>query len=273
MSAMEPVPTTRRSRGDEFASSFDRDPAGYAAGRPGYPPALFEALEERCGLGEGSEVVEIGPGTGQATAELLRRGAHVLAIEPGPALARHLLAEHAGEPLEVSVSTFEDVTLGEGVADLVVAATSFHWVEATIALPKIMSVLRPGGFIALWWNLFYDPDQPDEFSRTIDPLFTEYGNRESPAAVDARQAEYWLPLLRDAGFEDLTPELFPWEVEHRTDDLVALFSTFSSMRVRPPAEREQLLARIGAAVDDQFGGHVRRRYHAALYTGRAPTAP
>ena len=66
-------------------------------------------LEERCGLGEGTAVVEIGPGTGQATAELLRRGAHVHAVEPGPGLARHLLAQHVGEPLEVTVSSFEDV--------------------------------------------------------------------------------------------------------------------------------------------------------------------
>ena len=47
-----------------------------------------------------------------------------------------------------------------------------------------------------------------------------------------------------------------------------MFSTFSNMRLRPDAERKQVLARIGGVADDQFGGRVRRTYQAVLYTGR-----
>jgi SAM-dependent methyltransferase len=254
----------------EFAATFDKDPAGYAAGRPGYSPEIFTALEERCGLGKGTKVIEIGPGTGQATSELLRRGAHVHAVEPGPALARHLVAAHPGEPLEVTVSSFEDCVLPDAESDLVVAATSFHWVEPEIGAPKALSVLRPGGSVAIWWNLFYDPRGPDEFSRALDPIFEEFGDVESPAFVDTRQEEYWIPVLQEAGLEEVAAERFPWEVEQTTEDIVALFSTFSNMRLRPAAEREQVLARIGAVADDEFGGCVRRTYQAVLYTGRKP---
>ena len=154
----------------EFAASFDLDPAGYAAGRPGYPAVVFEVLVERCGLGPGASVIEIGPGTGQATAELLRRGATVHAIEPGAALAEHLVAEHGGEALTVTVSPFEEADVAEGTADLVVAATSFHWVDTEIGMEKVLSALRPGGWIALWWNLWYDPNGPDAFSQALDPI-------------------------------------------------------------------------------------------------------
>ena len=41
---------------------------------------------EVCGLRPGAKVLEIGPGTGQATGELPARGAEVLAVEMGPAL-------------------------------------------------------------------------------------------------------------------------------------------------------------------------------------------
>jgi len=254
----------------EFAATFDKDPAGYAAGRPGYSPKIFTALEERCGLGKGARVIEIGPGTGQATAELLRRGAHVNAVEPGPALARHLLGGYPGERLEVTVSSFEDSVLPEDEADLVVAATSFHWVEPEIGAPKALSVLRPGGSVAIWWNLFYDPRGPDDFSRALDPIFEEFGDVESPAFVDTRQEEYWIPVLREAGFDQVAAERFPWEVEQTTEDIVALFSAFSNMRLRPDPERKQVLARIGGVTDDQFGGRVRRTYQAVLYTGRKP---
>lgn len=254
----------------EFAETFERDPEGYAAGRPGYPAEVFAVLVERCGLGEGTGVIEIGPGTGQATTELLRRGAHVHAVEPGPELARYLVAQHVGEPLEVTVSAFEDAVLPAAAADIVVAATSFHWVDTEIGMEKVLAALRPGGWIALWWNLWYDPAGPDAFSRALDPIFEEFGNRESPAHVDQNQEEHWLPLMRPAGFDDVTAERFAWEVEQQSDDLVALFSTFSGIRIRPAAEQAQVLQRIRAVADEQFGGSVRRTYQTALYTGRKP---
>ena len=42
-------------------------------------------------------MVEIGPGTGQATRDLLARGAHVVAVEPGADLAAHLRADLADD--------------------------------------------------------------------------------------------------------------------------------------------------------------------------------
>jgi SAM-dependent methyltransferase len=254
----------------EFAESFNLDPAGYATGRPGYPAVVFDVLQERCGLGPGSSVIEIGPGTGQATAELLRRGAAIHAIEPGEGLAEHLMAAHGGEALTVTVSPFEEAEIAAGTADLVVAATSFHWVDTAVGMEKALSALRPGGWVALWWNLWYEPEGQDAFSRALDPIFEEFGNRESPVYVDQNHEEHWLPLMRPSGFEDVTSERFPWEVDQSSDEIVALFSTFSGMRVRPAAEQALMLERIRAVADDQFGGTVRRRYQAVLYTGRKP---
>jgi hypothetical protein len=114
------------------------------------------------------------------------------------------------------------------------------------------------------------PAWADDFSRALDPIFEEFGDVESPAFVDTRQEGYWIPVLREAGFDQVAAERFPWEVEQTTEDIVALFSTFSNMRLRPDPERKQVLARIGGVTDDQFGGRVRRTYQAVLYTGRKP---
>ena len=211
-------------------------------------------------------MIEIGPGTGQATGKLLRRGARVHAIEPGVALAEHLVAAHGGERASCTVSSFEEAELAEGAADLVVAATSFHWIDTDGRDGEgAVGVCAPGGWVALWWNLWYDPIGPDAFSQAHDPMFEEFGDRQSPAHVDQNQEEHWLPLMRPAGFEDVTAERFPWEVEQSSDDLAALFSTFSGMRVRPSAEQAQMLERIRGVADEQFGGRVRRTYQTALY--------
>ena len=194
-----------------------------------------------------------GPGDGRAVTSWRPRAR----CRAGPALAQHLLGEYPGERLEVTVSSFEDSVLPEAGADLVVAATSFHWVEPEIGAPKALSVLRPGGSIAIWWNLFYDPRGPDEFSRALDPIFEEFGDVESPAFVDTRQEEYWIPVLQEAGFEEVVAERFPWTVDQTTEDIVSLFSTFSNMRLRPDAERD-----AGARPDRRRGRRPVRRARA-----------
>ncbi len=95
---------------------FSSDVAAYDTGRPGYPERVYELLQEVCGLGPDSAVLEIGPGTGQATGRLLDCGATITAVELGPELAALLQAKHEGRPLAVEVGAFEDVALEpEGV--------------------------------------------------------------------------------------------------------------------------------------------------------------
>jgi SAM-dependent methyltransferase len=72
-------------------------------------------------------------------------------------------AEYLGSVMpEVQVvgMPFEEADVGDGF-DAVVAATSFHWVDQSTALPKLGGVLRPGGWAAIWWTLFSDPYRED----------------------------------------------------------------------------------------------------------------
>ena len=70
---------------DDVRLSFNEAVDVYDEVRPSYPDALFDALFQL--LPAGPEIVEVGPGTGQATKDLLVRGASVHAIEIGPAMA------------------------------------------------------------------------------------------------------------------------------------------------------------------------------------------
>jgi len=51
-------------------STFDEAAELYHRARPGYPAALFDDLAELTSIRPGSRVLEIGPGTGQATLPL-----------------------------------------------------------------------------------------------------------------------------------------------------------------------------------------------------------
>ena len=55
----------------EFRKIFDTIPEQFDRYRPRYCPALFEYLIHDAGIGPGKRVLEIGPGTGQATDPIL----------------------------------------------------------------------------------------------------------------------------------------------------------------------------------------------------------
>src|SRR6266542_2199055 len=72
---------------ERLRATFNQAADLYDRARPGYPPALFDDLAELAGVGPGCRVLEIGPGTGQATVPLAERGCHIVAVELGADLA------------------------------------------------------------------------------------------------------------------------------------------------------------------------------------------
>jgi SAM-dependent methyltransferase len=127
---------------------FDEDAELYDRARPGYPAGLLSDLATLAGIGPGSRAVEIGPATGQATLDLLARGAHVVAVELGPELAAVLRRKVAGTTAEVVISTFEDWLPPKEPFDVVTAFTAWHWLDPAVRTDKAASVLRPGGALA-----------------------------------------------------------------------------------------------------------------------------
>jgi SAM-dependent methyltransferase len=115
-----------------------------------YPEALFDDLASLCALGRGSRVLEIGCGTGQATVPLARRGYAVCAVELGARLAEVARARLAAFPaVEVVTAAFEEWPLPAGTFDVVLAATSFHWLDPEVRLVKAGRALRPGGALSV----------------------------------------------------------------------------------------------------------------------------
>ncbi|MGI8697824.1 MAG: methyltransferase domain-containing protein, partial [Mycobacteriales bacterium] len=82
-------------------SVFDPVAQRYDASRPGYPDALFDAIESRARPLAGATVVEVGAGTGKATRELIGRGARVLPVDIGAGMLAQLRSRSPGVPAVV----------------------------------------------------------------------------------------------------------------------------------------------------------------------------
>ncbi|GAA3872212.1 class I SAM-dependent methyltransferase [Streptomyces sp. NPDC003328] len=134
------------------ARSFDAAAAQYAANRPSYPPVLFDTLEELAGRPlAGARVVDIGAGTGIATGLLHARGADVVAVEPGDGMAAEFRRGLPGVPLLRGDGNA--LPLATSSADFLTYAQAWHWTDPARSVPEALRVLRPGGALALWWNM------------------------------------------------------------------------------------------------------------------------
>ena len=250
----------------EGRSLFGRDPAAYDRARPGYPERVFDVLRQRCELREGTAVLELGPGPGTATRRLLELGADPLvAVEPNEAAAAYL-AEATGGALEVLVAPFEEVRLSRSF-DLVVAATSFHWIDPEPGLPKVFAALRSGGWFAMWSNIHGELSGEDAFHRATQDVLGPTPEAPWPRFTDD---EANVRMLSVAGFVDVEYELLRSSLRFDSAGIRALYATFSNIERRPVEERTAVLDELERIAQDEFGGVVERAILTTLYTARKP---
>ncbi|MFE9677257.1 methyltransferase domain-containing protein [Streptomyces sp. NPDC006259] len=133
------------------ALSFDAVAAQYAANRPSYPAALFEAIEDMAGRPlTGARVADVGAGTGIGTTLLHARGARVVAVEPGDGMAEQFRRDLPDVPIVRGDGNH--LPLATASLDLLTYAQSWHWTDPDRSIPEALRVLRPTGALALWWN-------------------------------------------------------------------------------------------------------------------------
>jgi SAM-dependent methyltransferase len=209
------------------AHSFGAAAQAYDRARPSYPQhAVLDALGP-----PPLRVLDLGAGTGKLTRVLVGAGYDVVAVDPdaemlevlgrgSPAVARH-------------VGTAEAIPLPDAAVDAVVAGQAFHWFDVAVAGPEIVRVLRPGGRVALLWNIRATGSVP--WIAAYDEL------------VD---------MVRSASDDDAPPELGDlftepqvrwYEHEQRlsVDDLVALAESRSYV-ITAGADRPRILAEVRA---------------------------
>jgi len=139
-----PDPTTR----------FTDRVQDYVRTRPGYPVAVLEALRAELGLQPGHAVADVGSGTGLLSRLFIDNGNVVYGVEPNQAMAAVAVADLGPSGRFHPVDGRAEATgLGEGSVDLVTAGQAFHWFAVPEARAEFRRILRPGGGVALVWNL------------------------------------------------------------------------------------------------------------------------
>lgn len=253
-------------RPDDIRLSFNEAAEIYAEVRPTYPPDLFDELFTM--LPTAPEIVEVGPGTGQATKDLLARGASVHAIEIGPAMAAKLRSNVPSHQLRISVSDFESTTVPSG-ADGLFSATAYHWISRTAQTDRPAAILRPGGVVAIVDLI--QVDSPDDlgFFTAAQPIYARYGEGHAgPPAPDRDAVDPTIRavLTADRRFGSVAVRRYDWNQTYSASDYRSLMLSYSSTQMMAESDRLGLLDDMESFIRKDFGGVVTRPLVATLTT-------
>jgi len=245
----------------ELRTAFDSVPDLYDAQRPGYPVVMIEEAIRFSGIPAGGKILEIGCGTGQATKPFAERGYAMTCLDPGPNTAEKARRKFLHCPnVTVITAAFEAWPPAHDRYDLVIAATSFHWVTPEVRFSKSAGLLRAGGTLALLYNSHVAKDSG--FFLEVQDIY----NRITPG-LRAKKASPSKSPEAEAGmelFEKPVLKFYDWKKRFSAEDYLAHLSTFSDHITLPKKQREELLREIRALIDDKHNGRVTKRYRSEL---------
>jgi SAM-dependent methyltransferase len=243
----------------------------YDRARPSYPAAIFDDLAEIGGLEPGARVVEVGPGTGKATVELVGRGYDVTGVELSPDLAE--VARRNAPGAEIVVAEFEHWQPEPAGFDAIVATAAYHWVDPEHRYAKPLALLTPGGALAVVHGHHVLPSDGDRFfaeaQDDYDAAMPHPDNAPPPPPdqiVDAWQAEFEF----SRAFERIESRHHLQPLVYTADEYVDLLGTFSDHIAQPPEEREELFGRLHARIAARPGGTVTKHFLLTLTVGLTP---
>ena len=274
---MSAVPPGRAPRSDpaphqhrQMAESFGVDPERYDRSRLRYPEALVERIVSGS---PGSDVLDVGCGTGIAARQFQAAGCTVLGVEPDARMADW--ARQRG--LEVEVATFEAWDRAGRMYDAVVAGTAWHWVDPVVGAAKAAQVLRPGGLLAVFWHAFQlPPPVAEAFAVVYERVMPDspFDFRSPRQVMDAYQTMCTTAadgIRAVGGFGDPEQWRYDWVQSYTRDAWLDQLPTSGILTRLAPDVVAQMLEGVGAAIDAMGGSFTMPYATVAVAAARTGT--
>jgi SAM-dependent methyltransferase len=253
----------------EVAELYDRY-------RPAYPERLVDDLVRLADLTGGQTVLEVGAGTGKATAMLAARGFSVLAVEPSEAMVAVARRHFAACPaVRIEQSDFESWDPVDRRFPLVFCAQAWHWVDPDVGYARARSALSRGGLLAVFWS------RPQwEKCAMRGGLLAAYERATPHLAPDGPMhpantssdgdGDWERSIAAAEGFVDAEVRTFEWYEHYSASAYVGLLATMSEVRLLDEDRREALVAAVKGTIES-FGGVLILPMTSRLCSARSAT--
>lgn len=159
----------------DFRKTFDQIPEAFDRYRPQYCEELFKEIISVSDLNSKKHVLEIGPGTGQATEPILKTGCNYNAIELGENFTEYMKNKFGSySNFHIVNADFETYDFENQKFDLVYSAATIQWIPEEIAFSKVYNILKPGGILAMFMTCSDEKSANKELYSRIEQVYKEH---------------------------------------------------------------------------------------------------
>lgn len=247
---------------------FNQAAEYYDKYRPGYPEEIIDSLISVTGITEGSDLLEIGCGSGKATEHLTGNSFNILGIDPGEDLVRIGNERFKNESVHFAKGRFEEYDFEQKKFDVVYAAQSFHWVPQPIGYQKCADALKDNGYIALFWNMYLlDDSNADKELLEISKRYGGIADFVSEYECENRIASIVSQIVGSKLFEKPTVIRKLWKKDYTVDEFYGFALTGNRFMQNSDEDKKKAYNDI-VALAEKNGGIIQRPYLCVLYIAK-----
>lgn len=229
----------------EWRKVFDTIPEQFDKYRPRYSAELFAELIEYANIGPDKTVLELGPGTGQATDPILSTGCEYHAIELGENFTEMMKRKYGRFPnFNIVNDDFITHDFGEQKFDMIYSAATIQWIPEEIAFSKTFDLLKPGGTLAMMLTKGDYKTPNEELYNKIQAVYSEYFKPE----IEYKHGAFKYTNAPDYGYTDFEKREYYGRREFTADEYVAFSGTHSDHIVIPEPYRSKFYNGLRKAV-------------------------
>ena len=205
----------------EFRRVFDTIPEAFDRYRPRYSQELFDYLIDFAKIDDTKSVLEIGPGTGQATEPILRTKCDYNAIELGENLSAMMTKKFSHYPnFHIDNDDFITHDFGKKF-DVIYSAATIQWIPEQIAFSKTFDLLKAGSTLAMMITKADYKTPNEELYSEIQKVYNAYFKPETPY----NHGSFCYENAMNYGYQDFEKKEFFGKREMTADEYVAFCGT------------------------------------------------
>lgn len=217
--------------------------AAHYDSRAEYAVEAIDAILAGLALASGSQVADVGAGTGKLARPMAQRGLVVSAVEPNDQMREYGIRNTRGMAVSWREGTGEATGLSDGSVNAVTFGSSFNVVNQQAALAESRRIVKQGGGFCCMWN---HRDLDDPLQARIETII----RREVPGYDYGTRRQDPSEVLRTSGmFEQVTPFSAGFAVEMTRDALMDAWRSHGTVARQAGVRFKEVLQQIEDEID------------------------